>query len=84
MDVAIQYGGDTRAIVDLALLNNISATDEIAPGSKLIVPDVALNTQVVNYLARKNKVPATNMDFTIHQKLEGIGYWRIALDFIVQ
>ena len=52
MDVAIQCCGDATALFDLALLNGISVTEEVAVGTEFILPEV-VNKGVAKYFADK-------------------------------
>jgi len=84
-DIAIQYQGDFTAIVDLALLNGLAITDDIAPGLVLAKQAIPANTNVADYFRSKSLVPATA--FTDANQAEtnpgGIGYWYIQQDFII-
>ena len=66
----------------------MSLTDELEPGAQLIIPeDVEMNNDVVNYFAAKGIQPATVFEFDdieITPELEGISYWIINKNFIVQ
>lgn len=81
-DMAIMHCGDLSALFDLALINNLSPTAEVAPGTDLIMPPV-VNAGMVNYLANKKEVVATNNDYNKFKTLSGIGYWKIGVDFKV-
>lgn len=39
LDVALNHFGNAAAVLELAKINGLSATDEVAPGTKLIVPN---------------------------------------------
>lgn len=77
-DIAVQYCGDHQAIFELARLNNLSVTDDVAAGSVLILPDV-VEKRVRRVYVDGNYYPATDSE-NIN---EGIGYWGIEIDFIV-
>lgn len=81
-DVAIQHCGSADAAFSIARLNNISLTSMPTPGTDLIVPGVQ-NKLVVNYYTNNAIVPATGSN-SINTTGEGIGYWIIGNDFIVQ
>ena len=82
-DIAIQAAGTVEAVFDIALANGISITDDLEPGTVLVVPAV-LNRQVAEYYRVNNIRPATalsaqDMEFA----LDGIGAWRVEYDFEV-
>ncbi len=86
-DIAIQYCGDAAALFSLALLNDISMTEDVAAGTQLQLPPV-VNPDVVKYFEQvkhfTNHIPATKLDEAESEAaLEGIGYWTIGIDFIV-
>jgi LysM repeat protein len=92
-DVAIQYYGTVEASVSIAILNGISITDELVPGQVLNVPVIDYGfSDVANYFNIEKIEPATgtsvydiyNEDGEITTPLEGIDYWGIEYDFIVQ
>jgi hypothetical protein len=58
LDIAMQECGSATALVDLALLNGISITEDILPGNSLLLPGV-LNAALVNYLKANGYVFAT-------------------------
>jgi hypothetical protein len=80
-DIALQYCGSIESAMDIALSASINVDTDTQTGTQFKVPDV-INTMIVDYYAKNNLVPATaiNTD-TIG---EGIGYWLIENDFIVQ
>jgi hypothetical protein len=82
MDIAIQHCGDARSLFDLAVLNDLSATDEVAPGTDLKIPTPA-QPGIVAYFQNGGYVPATNNDANIFSNKEGIGFWIIGVDFKV-
>lgn len=83
-DVAIQKGGSLETMVELALINGISITEDLSPGQHLDLPEV-VNSDIATYFSNKGIVPET----TIYESdeltpvLEGIDYWAIEVDFIV-
>lgn len=80
-DLAIQYCGSPSAAMSIARLNNISLTSMPTPGTELIIPGVT-SKLVVNYYTNNAIVPATSN--STNTAGEGIGYWIICNDFIVQ
>lgn len=86
LDLALQECGDVRAVFDIALANNISVTDVLFAGMELTIPESEFTqTQIRNYYLGKGRRVAT--EYTSEQIApipEGIGYWMINIDFIVQ
>lgn len=87
-DISIRYCGTLSALFDIALLNDISITDEITPGQKLNIPDKDYGfKEVVNYFEQNKVQPATSLtdeNISIIEGLSGIDYWAIEDDFTVQ
>ncbi len=88
LDIAIQHTGRVENAFALAVANGISVTDDLTPGKDLVIPDtVQMDSDIVNYYSAKGIQPATawNGDTVDgEQELEGIGYWIINKNFIVQ
>jgi hypothetical protein len=63
LDIAIQALGAAEAAFDIALLNNLSITDTIAPGLELTLPAV-VNTDIASYYAAKGLRPATGIEIS--------------------
>jgi len=86
LDVAVQTSGTLSAVFELALINGLSVTDDLMPGQSLELVDES-NADVVNYYTARNLTPATALtadDKLVAAELEGISYWAINVDFIVQ
>ena len=88
LDIAIVYTGDVKESFKIAVINNISITDELFPGQILEVPAV-VNKRIVE-LFRDYNQPATAImesKFIIDDNEEiipeGIGFWAIEKNFIV-
>jgi hypothetical protein len=62
IDVALQCGGTVEAVFEIARLNNLSITADLASGQQVEVPDVPVNVAVVNYYSRNSISPATAID----------------------
>lgn len=58
-DIAIQRLGSTEAVFELAILNGLSITDELAAGSLIDLPEAWNKSSVADYFKNKNLVPAT-------------------------
>lgn len=87
IDVAVQHGGDFGVAFDMAEANGLSLTDDVEAGEKLALPNVQ-NAKVVQYYTTNGICPATSItQDEINAILaigEGIGYWEIGYDFIIQ
>lgn len=87
-DISIRYTGTIENAFKIAVANGLSLTDELEPGAQLIIPeDVEMNSDVVSYFAGKGIQPATGFEFydiEITPELEGISYWILNKNFIVQ
>jgi hypothetical protein len=83
-DIAIQRCGSAEAAFDIALLNDLSITDDLTTGQELIVPYIA-NTSVADYYTRKHLLPATGVTVDLESTITigGLGYMAIGIDFIV-
>lgn len=78
-DIAIRYAGSFEAIVDIAVQNDVSVTDILDIGTLIAVPAIS-DKRTVNYFERNAIEPATELQ---QNRLEGIGVWRIGVDFVV-
>lgn len=83
LDVAVLQSGDMTGIFEMALLNNISLTKDLKSGDELI-PGAVINEGVVSELTSRIAKPASAIISPPEEILEGIGYWRVFGDFIVQ
>jgi len=61
IDVAIQSTGSVDAVFELAELNDISITDDLVPGSSLIVPGT-YKKAIQHYYSSKEIRPATGLN----------------------
>lgn len=87
IDVAVQHGGDFGVAFDMAEANGLSLTDDLETGVELVAPPV-VNARVVQHYAVNDIQPATAITQeeinAILATGEGIGYWEIGYDFIIQ
>lgn len=83
LDIAVMNSGSVEGVYELALLNNISITKDLTSGEELI-PGSAIDGDSVIELKSRGARPASAIDSAEGEILEGIGYWRIGVDFIVQ
>jgi hypothetical protein len=82
-DLAIQAAGSVEAVFDIAAANGVSITDELQPGTILVIPAVS-NRQVADYYRSNSIRPATTLGaHDVEFITEGINYWRIEYDFEV-
>ena len=87
-DIAIQHTGNVMNAFAIAQANNLSITAPLVAGSKLIIPGtVEMNNDVKGYYAAKKIQPATGTTEGTEngaEELEGISYWIINKNFVVQ
>ncbi len=88
LDIAIQWTGSVANVFLIAQANGLAVSDEITPGTDLIIPDtVVLDTDIKNYYTSRAIQPATALTTIIDDNTEpspeGIGYWIIGDDNIV-
>lgn len=87
LDIALQYCGALEAAFDIALSNGISLSDDLTIGQQLVVPEPIDKTMAWHYNVN-GILPATAITMEeINDILnigDGIGFWGIEIDFIVQ
>ena len=86
LDLAIQHTGTAENAFDLALQNNRSLTDDLEAGESIefTAYGIQQNKDILNYYTAKNIQPATAVILPPEEeRLEGIGYWTISVDFKV-
>ncbi len=83
-DIAVQECGGIASLVDLAIANNISVSDDLETGTELLINSLS-NAGVKKYYKGRNIKPATTLTEKVQAEVQpqGIGYWTIGLDFIV-
>lgn len=85
MDIAIERCGSATALFDLALLNGLSITEDVSIGFELLLPPV-VNVGIAKYFADKQIIPATGERNKKQLEIlepQGIGHWRIGINFKV-
>lgn len=82
IDIAVLQSGNISGVFELALLNNVSISKELASGEELATGTV-INEDIVRELKSRNARPARGIK-PPNGNNEGIGYWRVFVDFIVQ
>ena len=87
LDLALQHTGTIESIFELAMLNNLSITDDVVAGKVLTIPtETFTNNDILTYYIAKKIKPATAFtqeDKIISERQEGISIWAINLDFVV-
>lgn len=78
-DIALQYCGSASAVFDIAKLNGLSITAHLEAGTALDLPET-YNKTIVNHYNNNDIQPATDTD----NSKDGIGYWILNSNFIVQ
>lgn len=82
LDIAIQSSGSIEAVLELALSNNLSITDELELGMILKTASISSAEVLEHYTVNKIS-PATASTGTQLVTPQGIDYWAIGIDFIV-
>ena len=85
LDIAIQHTGAVESVFAIAVANGLSLTDDLPAGTEIKIPDsVNKDSDVLNYYTAKRLQPATAVILPPEEeRLEGIGYWAIRVDFKV-
>lgn len=79
-DIALTGTGTIESIFQLALANGCSITDTPVPGDDYLVPqDAQLDKATLQYLAQ-NSITIGTKGTPLSQ---GIGYWKIEVDFTI-
>jgi len=86
LDIALQATGDLTRVFEIAGLNGIDLTTDLTIGSTLTAPEPAIDkTYLVDLFAVVYRKPKSADSDTEQTKgREGIGFWIIENDFIVQ
>ena len=87
LDIALQHCGALEAAFDIAISNGISLSDDLAVGQQLVMPEPTDKMMARHYNVN-GILPATAITTEeINDALnigDGIGFWSIEIDFIVQ
>lgn len=85
LDIAIQETGAIEAVIDLMKTNGIPVTEDLETGGQLslTLTDDQM-TDLRQFFKGNNIRPATGATITDNPALEGIGYWLVYKNFIVQ
>lgn len=87
LDIAIQHTGIATNAYEIAKINGLTISDILTPGQMLEIPEgIEKDLDIVNYYKSKGIQPATSLvgQNQEEQQPEGISYWIINKDFIVQ
>jgi len=86
LDIALQGCGDLTRVFDIAGLNNLDVTSDLLIGSRLLAPEPLVDkTYFVELFAVPyNKPKSADNDVARTKGREGISFWVIGDDFIVQ
>lgn len=86
-DLAVQYTGTAQTALEWAMLNGISLTEDLQVGQQLTPPDVTDQQVVLTFQVGK-LIPASSITqsqiLEVLDQQEGIDFWGIEYDFIVQ
>ncbi|PWA05479.1 LysM domain-containing protein [Flavobacterium laiguense] len=85
-DIVIRYCGTIEALVQIAILNNISITQGLVPGQLIQIPNKDFgNQELVNYFNTNKIQPACGfVGNSLPDTPTGIDYMIIGTDFIVE
>ena len=87
-DIAIQHTGNVMNAFAIAMANDCSITAFLVAGSKLVIPGtIVLDKDIKGYYDAKKIQPATGTTEGTEngeELLEGISYWIINKNFVVQ
>ena len=88
LDITIQQTGDLDAIFKIVEIEDISMTDDLTAGGDPIECNFINNKPVADYYRINHIRPATSITLdelnAITGRLEGIDYWIVEDDFVVQ
>ncbi len=86
-DISVQQCGGIEAVFEIAERNGLSITDKLIAGSTIeISEDTMIDKTIIDYYQMKGIKPATDASIEVMDSLrdEGIDFWAIAVDFVVQ
>ena len=86
LDIALQGTGDLTRVFEVAALNGVDITDDLPIGGMIQSPDPAVDkSYLVDLFAVVYQKPkSADNEVARTNGREGIGFWAIAVDFIVQ
>lgn len=86
LDIALQTTGDAETALDIALANGLCLSDDLTVGLPIyIAGTLAVNENVRNTYRTQTIYPATGITAanTADAPFEGIEFWAIEYDFII-
>ncbi|MGQ0739147.1 MAG: hypothetical protein ACT4OJ_08830 [Bacteroidota bacterium] len=86
VDIAVQELGDASRALEIAELNDRKITDDLAAGQLVNVPDYERERRstVILFTDDANKPASGLTQEEIDARPEGIDYWILENDFVVQ
>lgn len=83
-DIAVELTGNVEGFMALAIKNRLSPTELLTPGTELLAPGVVNEPTTVHYYRSDKKItPATAGTDVSRAENEGIGYWFVAVNFVI-
>lgn len=85
-DLAVQQTGDAARAIEMAILNDVSMTDSLIAGMSVLAPDPAkeMKATVLLFSDKANAPASEDIIGQMKSKNEGVEFWGIEKDFIVQ
>ncbi len=86
LDIALQSTGNADTALDIALANGLCLSDDLTVGQPIDIADtLAVNENVRNTYRTQTIYPATGITTanTADAPFEGIEFWAIEYDFII-
>lgn len=86
IDIAVQELGDASRVFELAVLNELGITDELAIGSVLVIPEAAIDKRSLVQMFNERFLAPASADVTgdVISRDSGIDYDAIEIDFMIQ
>jgi hypothetical protein len=84
-DIAVEKCGSAEAVFAIAELNDLAITDAMIAGQTLLVSEPT-NKAIADYYQTRGLKPATDATTAAMDELrnEGVDYWALEVDFVVQ
>lgn len=86
-DLSIQLTGKVANTLLIARANNVDPSEDIIVGEKVIIPAGLINDEDIKRYYQTNEIlPATALNKEAIDGIigcEGIGCWRIGVDFVI-
>ena len=76
LDIAVQEYGNAEAAFEIAVANNLDATDKLEPGMSLLIPELRMqnaelrNPEILKYYRARNLQPATGSPLLQYKDFE--------------